>query len=355
MLTQNTETSVFCVISSSPTSCRAGPRPMSFPLRGPPAMVTEPPSRNYAREVLTLLELHLGRNGATMNVGMGGADVSLGTIAESMSGLRDTLKISGVKLASLVGSYEGVSTLNVVNMLGYSADTNNFALGRAIWGDKIKVRYSNDVKVADGMYGQYNGQDLPNEIQLSSDLLGNGKELAAKLAAVMAHEGTHVAGNRYEALAHQQGLMTYGTLLETFGLQGDRDFVMGMITALMDPKSYEANTGNVDRWLTKIDGTVIGTPGDPRQYRERYDIDGNIIKELVPGSNEQGSHAASLFDLFGEERITQRLGDNPYNIDNFDTQTLKDVLHWDDETIQKAKIKGGSINVDGDLKKRLLG
>jgi hypothetical protein len=34
-----------------------------------------------------LLELHLGRNGATMNVGMGGADVSLGTIAQSIAGL----------------------------------------------------------------------------------------------------------------------------------------------------------------------------------------------------------------------------------------------------------------------------
>ncbi len=34
-----------------------------------------------------LLELHLGKKGATMNVGMGGADVSLGTIAQSLAGL----------------------------------------------------------------------------------------------------------------------------------------------------------------------------------------------------------------------------------------------------------------------------
>ncbi|AEJ19217.1 M23 family metallopeptidase [Gracilinema caldarium] len=34
-----------------------------------------------------LLELHLGKNGATMNVGMGGADVSLGTVAQSIAGL----------------------------------------------------------------------------------------------------------------------------------------------------------------------------------------------------------------------------------------------------------------------------
>jgi len=34
-----------------------------------------------------LLELHLGRKGATMNIGMGGADVSLGTIASALGGL----------------------------------------------------------------------------------------------------------------------------------------------------------------------------------------------------------------------------------------------------------------------------
>jgi len=33
------------------------------------------------------LELHLGRKGATMNIGMGGADVSLGNIASAMGGL----------------------------------------------------------------------------------------------------------------------------------------------------------------------------------------------------------------------------------------------------------------------------
>jgi hypothetical protein len=64
-----------------------GPCPMSFPLTGPPEIVHTPLSRCYAREVLPLLELHLGRNGATMNVGMGGADVSLGTIAQSIAGL----------------------------------------------------------------------------------------------------------------------------------------------------------------------------------------------------------------------------------------------------------------------------
>ncbi|AEJ19220.1 hypothetical protein [Gracilinema caldarium] len=61
--------------------------PPRFFKTGPPEIVRKPPSRNYPGEVLPLLELHLGRNGATMNVGMGGADVSLGTVAQSIAGL----------------------------------------------------------------------------------------------------------------------------------------------------------------------------------------------------------------------------------------------------------------------------
>jgi len=293
-----------------------------------------------------LLELHLGKNGATMNVGMGGADVSLGTIAASMSGLRDTLKIGGAKLASLVGSYEGISTLNAVNMLGYSSDTNNFALGRAIWGDMIKVRYSNDVKVADGMYGQYNGQDLPNEIQLSSDLLGNGKELAAKLATVMAHEGTHVAGNRYEAIAHQQGLMTYGTLLETFGLQGDADFAMGMVAALMDHRSYEANEEPIQHLEIRVhaDGTNEVLDDKKKTLKFTYlDPQGKKLSGYTindPGMQELPGRAAALAKILGLEQIETRLGTSLTNADSYDYQTLKDVLGLPDTEIRKIQRTG---------------
>jgi hypothetical protein len=250
-----------------------------------------------------------------MNVGMGGADVSLGTIAASMSGLRDTLKIGGAKLASLAGHYEGVSTLNAVNMLGYSGDTDNFALGRAIWDDRIQVRYSKDVKAADGYYGAYNGTDTPNEIQLSSDLLGTGKELAAKLAAVMAHEGTHVAGNRYEAVAHQQGLQTYGALLETFGLQGDHEFALGMIAALMDPASYVANTGAMDNMMVKINGSIFDDNKDDQVSFE----DGRPT--IKTGKGKQGTLEAFL------------------GIENAYATLLKAGYSWDKE---KGRWSGGT-------------
>ncbi len=199
-----------------------------------------------------LLELHLGRGGVSMNMGMGGADASFGTIAASMSGLRDTLKIGSAKTAALFGGLTGVSTLNAVNMLGYSQDTNNFALGRNIWSNRLKVKYGD---TGDDLgYYDSNNADV---VMFSKDLLGGGREAAAKLATVMAHEGTHVAGNRYESEAHKQGLLIYGSLLSTFGLQGDQDFALGMVAALMNPDSYQANMENIDHWKLTNDGKLV--------------------------------------------------------------------------------------------------
>jgi hypothetical protein len=89
-----------------------------------------------------LLELNLsGENGVSLGLGMGGIDVSLGTIAGEMRGLRDSTKIIGAKVAGLFGDIEDVSTLNAVNMLGYSNRVSNQELAMAIWEEEIKVRY----------------------------------------------------------------------------------------------------------------------------------------------------------------------------------------------------------------------
>jgi hypothetical protein len=301
-----------------------------------------------------LLELHLGRTGATMNIGMGGADVSLGTIAASMSGLRDTLKIGGAKLASLVGSYEGISTLNAVNMLGYTGDDFNITLGSRIWKGGTKVKYTKDLKASEGNYGAYDHKE-PDEVMLSNELLGNGKEQAAKLASVMAHEGTHVAGNRYEAVAYKQSLDTYQSLLTTFGLTGDRNFSLGMVAALLDPRSYEANTGTVDNFEIMLDGTIVGTPHDAKVYRPKYTIDGQQVREQIPGSPDMESQAAAVVSIFGKDRVLQKLGPDAYNIETYDNETLRDVLGWDDEAIAKARIKGGCINADEGVMNKLLG
>ena len=227
-----------------------------------------------------LLELHLGEDGATMNIGMGGADMSLGTIAASMSGLVDTLKIGTAKAAALAGMREGVATLNGVNMLGYTGNGFDEGLGRSIWGGKVKVEYGD----TGGEFGHYDDND-PNKITLSEKLLDAGLEEAAKLATVMAHEGTHAAGNRYEWVAHEQGLATYSALLQNLGLQGDMEFGMGMVAALLAPESYTENTGAVQQWKLMEDGSLVyDREGWLKNEDGKYiNIDGTLSSKPIPG------------------------------------------------------------------------
>jgi murein DD-endopeptidase MepM/ murein hydrolase activator NlpD len=205
-----------------------------------------------------LLELRFGHDGTNMEFGAGGADVSPGAIMAAMDGLQDTVKIGGAKLASLFGNLEPVSTLNAVNMLGYTGNTLNEALGRSIWEDRIKAVYGTPGTDEWGneIMGMYN-QESPDEIGLSELLLGKGNEKAAMLAAAMAHEGIHLTGNRYEYAAYQQGLGTYANLISQFNLEGDAGVLNMMINELYNPASYRANTGNTDYWKLMRDGSLV--------------------------------------------------------------------------------------------------
>jgi hypothetical protein len=58
-----------------------------------------------------LLELHLGgENGVSMNIGTGGTDISLGTIAGAMSGLSDSTKVIMANVYNLIWDKTGVYT-----------------------------------------------------------------------------------------------------------------------------------------------------------------------------------------------------------------------------------------------------
>jgi hypothetical protein len=231
-----------------------------------------------------LLELHVGENGINTRIGSAGVDISAGTITSSIGGLVETAKIGSAKLDAIIGENRGLSTLNAINMLGYTEDGFNTDLARKIWNGKIKATYG-ALGYEDGnrIIGKYD-ENNAGQIMLSEDLLGMGKEEAAKLATVMAHEGTHAAGIRYEAIAHMQGYNTYSKLEEVFGLQGDTAFQGAIIQAFMNPASYRENTGNVDLWtLTENGGLKVDGSGYLRDKDGKYiNKDGNGSDTLDP-------------------------------------------------------------------------
>jgi hypothetical protein len=196
-----------------------------------------------------LFEVRFGREGVSTAIGAGGVDMSLGTLIDSAGGFVSSARIGGAKVASLFGNERDLSTINSINYLGYTDDANT-ELARKIWEGKIKATYKDLGVDKNGniKLGEFN-RNNKDEIFLSESLLGNkDKELSAKLATVMAHEGTHLNGNRYEGMAHLQGLETYNAINTIFGLTADKEFSQGMISAIMNPESWVENTGDVDRW-----------------------------------------------------------------------------------------------------------
>jgi hypothetical protein len=256
-----------------------------------------------------MVELHVGDSGIGMNLGTGGADISIGTIAGSWSGLKDTAKIAKAYVEYAQGDEQGISTFNTVNMLGYT-DRGNVELARGIWKGKIEARYQ---ELGENEFGNYNHEN-PGEIILNAQLLGMGKEKAAKLATVLAHEGTHVQGHREEAVAHAEGLSTYETLKKMFGIENDEGFGATMVAGMVDERNWEANRGSVDPWLliSRSDGTHELKWDNSKDLTTRFmDRDANgdweeVSSAFLKVGDKTTTRGQSLFQILGtREAMTQ--------------------------------------------------
>jgi len=195
-----------------------------------------------------LLELTMSKEGISSRLGMGGTDISYQNIKNAVIGYKEASKVMECKY----GSTETRSTLNSINMLGYTTILDNHDLAKDIWSKKLAVEYGN----TGNDYGNYTLGE--NKIVLRKNLLGGGREASAKLATVMSHEGTHYNGNRVEAIAHLFGLETYSQINQTISsLQEDSSFRSEMLRAIFNPESWKENTGDVDHWKMTWGGQLI--------------------------------------------------------------------------------------------------
>jgi hypothetical protein len=161
-----------------------------------------------------LFEIGFGHDGdITGRIGMGGVDVSPGTLLSSFEGLVSTARIGGAKVASLFGATDAISTINGINYLGHTSSIENQLLGKAIWEREKRVEYG---ELGEGILGTHEGSDL---IRLSSLLLGTDKESAGQIASMLSHENTHILGGD-EFASRVIGYETYAELSRMFGLTG---------------------------------------------------------------------------------------------------------------------------------------
>ncbi len=211
-----------------------------------------------------ILEMNLGNNGFGLKIGSGGVDISFQTLQNSVAGLKEGNKVQSWKY----GTIEQSSTLNAINMDGYTDIDTNIELAKDLWNGKKRVEYA-DVS---GEYGHYNAAEDSDTIIISKALLGKGLEKSAELATVLSHEGSHVYGNTVEGLAHFAGFSTYDQLVQRFNLTENTSFSSGMLDAMLDAANWQENDMASNQYWKleqKSDGNY-GWQEDDRKFPDLF-------------------------------------------------------------------------------------
>jgi hypothetical protein len=241
-----------------------------------------------------LMELRLGGKKASLGIGMGGYDLSVGNILAGARGMGDANKVFNYRM----GGEEKNADLEIVASGTQIASSQFQANAKKLWEGVLKTSYED---MGMDNYGYYD-QKNPNTIAISREFLSGGKENVAKLASIFDHEGTHYTGDRVEANAYRAGLQTYLSMSQLLGV-GDRDFAMGMINELGDASNQIANTGERDYWTLRKDGTLVyDKSGWLKNEQNKYiNIDGTLSDKPIPGKTigADGIETGLVNILFG--------------------------------------------------------
>jgi hypothetical protein len=244
-----------------------------------------------------LVELHLGRDGVSMNVGTGGTDISLGTVVNAMRGL-EAWKVN----AELFFSRETETRdyLSAMRTL-YSGTSENRAEYEAILAGQTDIVESRGFAETASIYNAGTGIKT---ILLGDDALNDGSRFG--LNVILSHESYR--DGIYNGLENQ-GLETDRAvaghintalgLMETYGKEA-----LGVATAAEAlVYQYAQNTGNTDLqrailngydagadyWKVLKDGNILFDGS-----KNLYDEDGNLLKEYTGDGGYTKSLAAVL-------------------------------------------------------------
>jgi len=146
-----------------------------------------------------LLELHLGKKGATMNVGMGGADVSFGTVASAMRG------VGVVSVNQEISSYVKSKQLDIAVTL-----RSQYGFGDGVQQEQLRDLLRDRASIAIGGADSANAdaqtkrEGAQRVIHIKGYRAGMSKEEQLELGITLAHEAYRngiddgIAGQRIE-------------------------------------------------------------------------------------------------------------------------------------------------------------
>lgn len=195
----------------------------------------------------------LDNNGVSAAITSDGTYIGLSQILKGVGGIKDALKVSGIKVGNLFGNTDGIALLNAANALGYSGINENIDLAQKLWNKELNLVFKS---LDDNELGYFN-RDKDGEISVNSKYSENSKNAAIELATVLAHEGTHVNGNLLEALAQESGLRTYLNLAALYGIDADTELVDKMLEAYCSPESWIESDESVSWWKLTANGQLL--------------------------------------------------------------------------------------------------
>ncbi|MCX7787825.1 MAG: hypothetical protein N2442_09020 [Spirochaetes bacterium] len=294
-----------------------------------------------------LLEFTLGgKGGPCFGLGQGGTDISLGILTQGLKGV--DAYYQNFRMVK-----EGIrDDLATAMRVLYSSGQDE---GRRLY-EEILNGTSRIVQEQNTEYDAFTEWDPENQVRVvrvnSQGLYSNGgKNSDLALGVVLSHESfrngwvdgedfqkyeTERAVRGHMAVATQVAL-SYGTDVLDEKLKREVELfkatlASGSIRALQTyiAQGYESSK---DYWKLLRDGTLIND-GKGHLLMEILNDDGTQGWQLVQGSEQEHSVAAGLVHYLGKERALALLGNDPSNIDLYDSQTLKDVLKVSDQEIQ---------------------
>jgi hypothetical protein len=226
-----------------------------------------------------LLELHLGKNGATMNIGMGGADVSLGTIASAMGGLA-VLNVNH-HIKQFVETEQLDLAVTLRSQYGFGDDVQKAQLWD-ILGERAAIALGGtDSEKAEA---QTKREGDKRVIHINGYHEGMSREEQLRLGVTLAHEAYRngiddgVAGQRVET---NQAVMGHiGFAAGMAGTYGVGSIGMDMALEVVAYMKYlEGDTGAMAEVLSSYDSSKD-------YWKVTKDKDGNILKIEDDGSND---------------------------------------------------------------------
>lgn len=292
-----------------------------------------------------LFELHLGRGGVTGNMGMGGVDASLGTVASAMGGIEAWAVNARLQFGKEDEGRRYASAMRTLYSGGLM-EKSRF--------DSILQGTTNVVERADGDFkGRtvYDAETGITTIELGAQALADGSRFGMNI--LFAHEAyRNGVDDGAEGQRAETDKAVFGHIRTAMGLAGSygMDAIgSAMANEVKAMQSYLSGNGSAalagvlgnydssgDFWKLTADGRLLND-GEKRLLVEIRKDNGDVDWKEVEGSGNETSVAAALVHYLGKDRAMAIFDGDVNDISRYDNATLRDVLKLDDATINALR------------------